>query len=67
MLRVALKPGSGVRVEELKHRLAREVAGPCCKTGCASGLRPERLADGAVDERVRGLSSLSSRPTSSTK
>ncbi len=54
ILRVALKPGSGVRVEDLKHRLRAEFPQ---KLG--DWLRRQLLGEGLsadqVEERVRGL------------
>ncbi len=67
VLRVALKPGSGVRVEDLKHRLRDELPR---RLGdwLAQKLRAEGLADGQGGRARAGpCSSRSSRPTSSTR
>jgi len=54
VLRVALKPGSGVRVEELKHRL-RDMLPRRLQEWLRQRLRLDELTDAEVDERVRGL------------
>jgi multidrug efflux pump subunit AcrB len=54
VLRVALKAGSGVRVEEFKHRL-REQLPRRLGEWLASRLRSEGLAEDKVAERKRGL------------
>jgi multidrug efflux pump subunit AcrB len=54
VLRIALREGSGVRIEELKHRLRDELPH---RLGdwLAGKLHEEGLADEKIAERVRGL------------
>jgi multidrug efflux pump subunit AcrB len=54
VVRVALKPGSGVRVETLKHRLRQELSRHL-GDWLRDRLRGEGLADDAVAERIAGL------------
>jgi len=54
VLRVALKPNSGIRVEELKHRL-RERLPARLKEWMRQRLRQDELTKADVEERVRGL------------
>ncbi len=54
VLRVALKPGSGVRVEELKHRL-REKLPQRLGAWLDEQLRAEGLPSELVSQRVQGL------------
>jgi multidrug efflux pump subunit AcrB len=54
VLRVGLKPGSGVRVEELKHRL-REKLPQRLGEWLGGQLRAEGLPDEQVSQRKRGL------------
>ncbi len=54
VLRVALKPGSGVRVEELKRELRGELKATL-EQWLRGRLQSEDLSEAQVDERVRGL------------
>jgi multidrug efflux pump subunit AcrB len=54
VLRVALKPDSGLRTEELKQELRRELPGVLEKW-LRGRLRAEDLSEAQVAERVRGL------------
>ena len=68
VLRVALKPGSGVGVEDLKERLAREAARRPASDWLRQKLRPRRCRPRRDRRRAcRACSSPSSRPTSSTR
>jgi multidrug efflux pump subunit AcrB len=54
VLRIALRKGSGVRVEDLKHRLRDELPRRL-RDAFAQRLRAAGLAEDKVAERVRGL------------
>src|SRR5439155_26068170 len=54
VLRIALKSGSGVRIEDLKHRLRDELP-QRLGNWLGNKLRAEGVNDAQVAERVRGL------------
>src|SRR5260370_683010 len=54
VLRVALKPGSGIRVEELKQALREELL-PHLEDWLRHRLQSEKLPPGGVAQRVSGL------------
>src|SRR5262249_41026664 len=54
VLRVALKSGSGIRVEELKHRL-REMLPQRLGEWSRAKLKSEGLSEDKIEERIQGL------------